>query len=491
MSDFSRRKFLKTGAAALAGITIAPSSILGMSHGHVSPTDKLNLAAVGIGGMGHANINNVKGTENIVALCDVDWKYAKGVFDEFPNAKKYWDYRKMYDEMGKSIDGVIIATADHTHAIITADAMTMGKHVYCQKPLTHSVYESRLLTNLAASTGVVTQMGNQGASGEGTDLVCEWIWNGEIGEVTKVECATDRPIWPQGLNALKKADRIIRDFQPDVILGTGGYASYPMLHEGARLGIPTAVHESNAVPGLATKMVADKVDRILVSFADSRSAYRDPSRVIAVGMPVREEFVFTRRADARHALGLDEKTPMIVSAWGSLGAREMNKRIAQFMKLECEQDCWRHIHATGSFGWRWMPEYVKEQGVDLKSHPRLDMREYIYDMPQVMAAADLIICRAGAATIAEVCASATPCIMVPSPNVTDNHQEKNARVLEKNGAAVVIRENECDGDSLYEAAKQLLSDRERCRAMRSAAANLAVVDAAERIYQTALELSRH
>ena len=177
MSDFSRRKFLKTGAAALAGITIAPSSILGMSHGHVSPTDKLNLAAVGIGGMGHANINNVKGTENIVALCDVDWKYAKGVFDEFPKAKKYWDYRKMYDEMGKSIDGVIIATADHTHAIITADAMTMGKHVYCQKPLTHSVYESRLLTRLAASTGVVTQMGNQGASGEGTDLVCEWIWN--------------------------------------------------------------------------------------------------------------------------------------------------------------------------------------------------------------------------------------------------------------------------------------------------------------------------
>ena len=160
--------------------------------------------------------------------------------------------------------------------------------------------------------------------------------------------------------ALKKADRIIRDFQPDVILGTGGYASYPMLHEGARLGIPTAVHESNAVPGLATKMVADKVDRILVSFADSRSAYRDPSRVIAVGMPVREEFVFTRRADARRALGLDEKTPMIVSAWGSLGAREMNKKIAQFMKLECEQDCWRHIHATGSFGWRWMPDYVKE-----------------------------------------------------------------------------------------------------------------------------------
>ena len=219
MTKISRRQFLKTGTAALAGITIAPSSILGMSHGHVSPTDKLNIAAVGIGGMGHTNINNVKGTENIVALCDVDWRYAKGVFDEFPNAKKYWDYRKMYDEMGKSIDGVIIATADHTHAIITADAMTMGKHVYCQKPLTHSVYESRLLTNLAASTGVATQMGNQGSSDEGTDLVCEWIWNGEIGEVTKVECATDRPIWPQGLNAPEKADRIPSTLNWDLFTG--------------------------------------------------------------------------------------------------------------------------------------------------------------------------------------------------------------------------------------------------------------------------------
>lgn len=291
--------------------------------------------------------------------------------------------------------------------------------------------------------------------------------------------------------ALKKADRIIRDFQPDVILGTGGYASYPMLHEGARLGIPTAVHESNAVPGLATKMVADKVDRILVSFADSRSAYRDPSRVIAVGMPVREEFVFTSRADARRALGLDEKTPMIVSAWGSLGAREMNKKIAQFMKLECEQDCWRHIHATGSFGWRWMPDYVREQGVDLAAQPRIEMREYIYDMPQVLAAADLIICRAGAATIAEVCASGTPCIMVPSPNVTGNHQEKNARVLERSGAAAVVREADCDGKSLYETAKSILSDAGRMRAMRASARNMAVVDAAERIYQTALDLAKH
>lgn len=121
--------------------------------------------------------------------------------------------------MGKSIDAVIIATADHTHAMITADAMTLGKHVYCQKPLTHSVYESRLLTKLAASTNVATQMGNQGSSAEGTDLVCEWIWNGEIGDITKVECATDRPIWPQGLNTPEKADKIPSTLNWDLFTG--------------------------------------------------------------------------------------------------------------------------------------------------------------------------------------------------------------------------------------------------------------------------------
>ncbi len=228
--SISRRSFLQRSAAAAAAFTIAPNSILGKSHGYVAPTDKLNIAAVGIGGMGHANINNVKNTENIVALCDVDWKYAKGTFDEHPNAKKYWDYRKMYDEMASSIDAVIVATADHTHAMITADAMTLGKHVYCQKPLTHSVYESRLLTKLAASTGVATQMGNQGSSDEGTDLVCEWIWNGEIGDVYKVECATDRPIWPQGLNAPEKEDRIPKTLNWDLFTGPAKLNPYNAIY---------------------------------------------------------------------------------------------------------------------------------------------------------------------------------------------------------------------------------------------------------------------
>ena len=287
-----------------------------------------------------------------------------------------------------------------------------------------------------------------------------------------------------------KTKRILKDFRPDVIVGTGGYASFPALKMGAKLGIPTCVHESNAVPGLTTKLVARTASRIMVSFDASRQHYPDPEKVLLTGTPVREEFLYAKRQQARQALGLGDE-PLIVSCWGSLGAREMNKKIAQFMRCECEDGTpFHHIHATGSFGWRWMPDYVKEQGVDLAAHPALDMREYIYDMPQVLAAADLIICRAGAATIAEVCASGTPCIMVPSPNVTGNHQEKNARVLEDAGAAAVVREADCDGRSLYETAKAILSDPERTGGMRTAARGMAVVDAAERIYQTAIELAR-
>lgn len=218
MSNISRRSFLQKGTAAAAALTIVPNTVLGKSHGHTAPTDKLNIAGIGIGGMGAANLRNME-SENFVALCDVDWKYSKNVFDKYPQAKKYWDYRKMYDEMGKSIDAIMVATADHTHCIIAADGISMGKHAYVQKPLTHSVYESRLLTKLADKHKVATQMGNQGSSGEGVNLTCEWIWNGEIGEITKVEAFTDRPIWPQGLMTPAKADKVPSTLNWDLFTG--------------------------------------------------------------------------------------------------------------------------------------------------------------------------------------------------------------------------------------------------------------------------------
>ena len=287
--------------------------------------------------------------------------------------------------------------------------------------------------------------------------------------------------------ALRKADRIIREFRPDVILGTGGYASYPILRMGVKNGIPTALHESNAVPGLATRLVCDKVDKILVSFAESKKEYKHQERVIPVGMPVQEAFLFTKRDDARRELGLDD-TPLIVSAWGSLGAREMNKKITRFMELECQDNCFRHIHATGSFGWRWMPEYVKEHGIDLAAHPLVTMQEYIYNMPTLMAAADLVISRAGASTLNEIAAAGTPCIIVPSPNVTNNHQEKNARILEQHGGAALLLEKDATGDALYDAARGILDDPEKRASMSRAMAELGIPDATERIFRAVMAL---
>jgi len=194
----TRRDFIKKSAFASVGLSILPSHVIS-GLGHTAPSDKLNIVGIGVGGKGHPNLVGMA-SENIVGLCDVDWKYAEPCFQEFPNAKKYWDWRRMFDEMKDSIDGVMVATADHTHAVIAATALSMGKHVYCQKPLTHTVYESRLLTRLAARHKVATQMGNQGNSGDGVRQVCEWIWNGEIGEVREVHAWTDRPIWPQGLS---------------------------------------------------------------------------------------------------------------------------------------------------------------------------------------------------------------------------------------------------------------------------------------------------
>ena len=294
----------------------------------------------------------------------------------------------------------------------------------------------------------------------------------------------------QMITSSRKADKIIDEFRPNVVVGTGGYASYPMLRQAARRGIPVCLHESNAVPGLTTKLVMEYMDSVMVSFEESRRNYPDPSRVHVVGMPVKREFFTADREQARQELGLDDR-PLVVSYWGSLGAREMNKRIARFMALECEKgEPFQHIHATGSFGWEWMPDYVREQGADLAAHPAVDMREFIYDMPRIMAAADLVICRSGAATIAEVSAAGKPAIFVPSPNVTDNHQEKNARILEKRGSALVVREADCSGDSLFDTVSELLSDPERLKKMGAAARKNAVPNAAELILDMIFELGQ-
>jgi predicted dehydrogenase len=191
----SRRQFMGAAATATA-FTIVPSHVIGAA-GQKPPSEKLNIAGVGIGGMGQNNVANCA-SENIVALCDVDSKYAAGVFKKYPNAKMWTDFRKMLDEQ-KDIDAVIVATPDHLHAVVAMAAMQRGKHVYVQKPLTRTVWEARMLTEAARKYKVQTQMGNQGHSSEEVRLVCEWIQDGAIGDVREVHCWTNRPVWPQGI----------------------------------------------------------------------------------------------------------------------------------------------------------------------------------------------------------------------------------------------------------------------------------------------------
>ncbi len=284
-----------------------------------------------------------------------------------------------------------------------------------------------------------------------------------------------------------QAKHILDRFQPDLVVGTGGYASYPVVKQAAKRGIPTAVHESNAVPGLTTKMLSNVTNLVMVGFEESRTHYKHPERVIVTGTPVRGDFFQYPRQEARKKLGFDDSRPLILSYWGSLGAEVMNRRMADFIAREHKEGApCRHIHGAGrDFG--WMKEDLLRRGLKLNQNG-VEVREYIYDMPLVMAAADLVLCRAGASTISELTALGKPSILVPSPNVTANHQEKNARLLESQGGAAVLLEGDCQGNALYSAAMKLIDDPARREKMAQSLNAVAQPDAGEKIYQALMGL---
>ena len=287
----------------------------------------------------------------------------------------------------------------------------------------------------------------------------------------------------------KQAQAILDEFKPDLVVGTGGYASFPVVNEAARRKIPTAVHESNAVPGLTTKALARVVDRVMVGFEESRSYYDDPSKVVVTGTPVRGDFFKYTRQEAREKLGLADERPLLLSYWGSLGAEVMNQKMVDFIAKECYEGApIRHIHGAGR-DFPWMREELLRRGLKLGDNG-VEVREYIYDMPLVMAAADVVLCRAGASTISEITAIAKPSVLVPSPNVTANHQEKNARVLADQGAAILLREQDCGEHTLYDTVELLMQERDRRDAMVRALNAMAVPNAGEKIYQTLREIMR-
>ena len=242
------------------------------------------------------------------------------------------------------------------------------------------------------------------------------------------------------------------------------------------------------MPGLTTKMAADWADRVLICFPESARHYMHPEKAEAVGMPVRREFIFADKETSRRELGLDDR-PVIVSTFGSQGARAMNLAIAEVLKLEQEEGFpYQHIHGVGSFGWEWFPEKLRELGVD-SDNAALDIREYIYNMPTVMAAADVIVSRAGSSACNEIAASGTPCILIPSPNVTNNHQEKNARAISDRGGAVLLLEKDCTPQAMYAKIKEILSDSQLRDRMSTALRGACVLNSAERICDILEELA--
>lgn len=229
-TSISRRSFIRNTAIASVGISIIPRHVLG--KGYIPPSDKLNIAVVGGGGKGFSDMMHVwnNNTSNIVSICDVDWNQAENAFNKFPKAKRYKDYRKLLEDQ-KDFDAVTISTPDHTHAVITLAAMQNKKDVYVQKPLTHNIYEARVLTEATDKYKIVTQMGNQGASGQGVKIMAKWFDAGLIGNVNKVHVWTNRPVWPQGIKTPTDMPKMLDKLDWDTWVGPAQWVDYhPLYH---------------------------------------------------------------------------------------------------------------------------------------------------------------------------------------------------------------------------------------------------------------------
>ena len=286
----------------------------------------------------------------------------------------------------------------------------------------------------------------------------------------------------------RKAKNIILDFRPDVVVGTGGYVCYPVLTAANALHIPTIIHESNAQPGLTTKLLAKKADRILVGFEHCKEAYSDSKKVIVTGTPVRQAFCKSDENEASKELEKKGK-PLVLSFWGSLGAEHMNNVMLDLIPL-IKMEQFQLVHVTGSMYYKTFMEKIAQICPDYSRHG-VEIYEYLYDMPRVMKTADLVICRAGASTLSELTFIGKPSILIPSPNVTANHQEKNARMLEKDGAARVLLEGEFDAEKLLQEIKLMINNREVLSKMGEAAANLSQKDAAEKICSVILSVIKN
>lgn len=285
----------------------------------------------------------------------------------------------------------------------------------------------------------------------------------------------------------REAKKIIAEFKPDICIGTGGYVSGPVIRTAAKMGIPCIIHEQNAYPGITNKMLAKSVKKVMLAVPDAKKYFDKNVDFVITGNPVRQEILTAKKEESRKELGLDNR-PVVLSFGGSLGARKINEAVADLVARSGIDGRYQHIHAYGSYG-DWFPQLVEEKGTDIADCSNLDIRPYIDNMPTCMAAADLVICRAGAITLSEIQAMGKPAILIPSPNVAENHQYHNAMALVNAGAADIIEEKDLTGAALMRKTDKMLLNPEKLEKYSENSRKMAITDANERIYSVVKKFS--
>lgn len=281
--------------------------------------------------------------------------------------------------------------------------------------------------------------------------------------------------------AIAASRRIIKKFKPDAVVGTGGYVCGPVLYAAAKMGLPTLIHESNAFPGITTKILSGYVDVVAVGVEAAKKYIPKAKELKLTGNPIRPSILSVDSFSARRKMGLDER-PFILIFGGSLGARDFNAHIADWICSIANSGKYQMLMGTGKLNqFDAVKERFSEYGIDIENNPDIKICEYIYDMDIAMNAADLVISRAGASTLAELTAIGKPAILVPSPYVTDNHQEHNARAVESEGGAIVITEGEMNATLIGEKVAKITGEPEKLAAMRKASAKMGVPNAADLI----------
>lgn len=284
--------------------------------------------------------------------------------------------------------------------------------------------------------------------------------------------------------------KIIRRFNPDVVIGFGGYVSGPVLRTAYKMGIPTAIHEQNAFPGVTNKALAKHVDRVMIT-VDSVKKYLEPkNECILTGLPVRGEMLRADRDFSRAEMGIKDGEVLILSMGGSLGARAINEAAVELISKRADEKNYRFLHSMGSYG-LWVPDKIKENGIDLDKHNNIEIREYISDMDVCMSAADIVVCRAGASSLSEIEALGKASILVPSPNVAENHQYHNAMALVNNSAAIMIEEKDLTGEKLIKEVDELVNNRDKREKIGENARAMAMVDAKKNIADIIVSLAEN